>query len=166
MKKRLPFGWRWVLLALASIMLTGCGERNPEADLAALNETNLQRVTNLYFAYQKKHRFQGPPNEAAFKKFVNELDPKKLERIGIDPVGIEGTFVGDRDGQPFKIRYGVQGSAMGSQEPVVFEAEGAGGTRKVGFLNLTQREVDAAEYELLWSGKGQVETAVRQDLAR
>ena len=131
----------------------GCGEADPTAKLAELNETNVQRVANLYFAYQKKHNFNGPPNEEAFKSFVTNFNPTKLERMGIDPAATSDLFTSSRDGQPFKIRYGVRGSAMGSQEAVVFEAEGVSGTRMVGFLNLTHREVDAIEYEQLWSGK-------------
>ncbi|MCA9239658.1 MAG: hypothetical protein KDA37_05650 [Planctomycetales bacterium] len=155
----------WLVLPLV-VAAPGCGGRGPESELAALNQTNIQRVTNLYFAYQKKNRFQGPPNEAAFKEFVNGLDAQKLERIGVDPAGVENTFVSERDGKPFRIRYGVQGSAMGSQEPVVFEDAGVGDSRQVGFLNLTQRDVDPAEYEQLWSGKVQLDSVVRQDLDR
>ena len=43
---------------------------------------------------------------------------------------------------------------MGSSEPVIFEAVGVDGKREVGFLNMTQREVDAAEYDQLFAGKG------------
>ena len=71
-------------------------------------------------------------------------------------------FVSPRDNQPFKIRYGVQGSIMGSSEPVIFEATGVDGKREVGFLNMTEKEVDAAEYDALWAGKAAPATPSRQ----
>ncbi|MEN0110145.1 MAG: hypothetical protein AAF805_05440, partial [Planctomycetota bacterium] len=74
----------------------------------------------------------------------------KLERIGVDAASIDGLFVSERDGQPFNIRFGVRGSAMGSKEPVVFEAEGEDGRRMVGFLNMTSKEVESPEYDRLW----------------
>lgn len=149
-----PIFQRWLIaiLALGSVpTYVGCGGADPTSRLTELNETNLQRVTNLYLAYQAKNNFLGPRDEQALQSFVRSVPANKLERIGIDPSGIDGLFISDRDGQPFKIRYGVQGNMMGSQEPVVFEAEGQNGKRLVGFLDMTQREVDAAEYEQLWA---------------
>lgn len=148
-------------IALVAAATLGCTETDPESTLAELNKTNLQRVTNLYFAYQKKHNFQGPPDEEAFKAFVRDFSPRKLERIGVDPSAIDEVFISSRDGQPFKIRYGVTGSMMGSKEPVVFEAEGDGEKRRVGFLDMSQREVDAAEYDRLWTGQASVEPTAR-----
>jgi hypothetical protein len=134
--------------------LAGCGgSADPESAIASVNRQNIQRLANLYFAYQMKHEWQGPPDEQAFKKFLRGYDAKKLTRIGIDPNEIDKLFINERDGQPFKIRYGVRGSAMGSSEPVIFEAEGRGGRRMVGFLNMTQSEVDEAEYNDLWAGR-------------
>jgi hypothetical protein len=133
-------------------MLVGCSSRtDPDSAIASVNETNLQRLANLYFTYQSKHEWRGPANEAEFKSFLRGYNPRKLTRIGIDPNAIDDLFISERDGQPFKIRYGVVGSAMGSAEPVVFESTGDGERRLVGFLNMQQREVDEAEYNALWS---------------
>lgn len=139
---------------LIVVGLVGCGGSRAESNLASLNKSNLQRLVNLYFAYQRKHDFVGPPDETAFKEFLNAYNPDKLERIGVDPNAIDNLFVSDGDGQPFKIRYGVRGSMMGSSEPVVFESVGKGEKLRVGFLDMTQREVDQAEYDQLWNGKG------------
>jgi hypothetical protein len=133
-------------------MLVGCSSRtDPDSAIASVNETTLQRLANLYFTYQSKHEWRGPANEAEFKSFLRGYNPRKLTRIGIDPNAIDDLFISERDGQPFKIRYGVVGSAMGSAEPVVFESTGDGERRLVGFLNMQQREVDEAEYNALWS---------------
>jgi hypothetical protein len=146
---------RWLLLCgmLVVSMASGCSGSSPESTLASVNESNVQRLTNLYFAYQKKHNFNGPKDEQDFRQFVQGISTEKLQRIGVDPASIDGVFVSERDAQPFKIRYRVKGSMMGTQEPVVFESQGADGKRIVGFLDMTQREVDAAEYDQLWGSK-------------
>ncbi len=146
----------FVVLGLSAcpVLLAGCsGGPDAEDALASANSNNIQRLANLYFTYQTKHEFRGPPDEAAFKEFIRTYNPQKLARIGVDPSAVDALFTSERDGQPYKIRYGVQGSIMGSSEPVVFESVGVDGQREVGFLNMTQREVDDAEYETLWSGK-------------
>jgi hypothetical protein len=132
----------------------GCRfEIDPNAAIAKANETNIQRLANLYFTFQMKNRWQGPKDEEQFKKFLKSYSRDKLTRIGINPDSIDELFVNERDGEPFKIRYSVRGSAMGSSEPVVFESTGVDGARMVGFLNMEQREVDESEYNDLWEGK-------------
>ncbi len=132
--------------------MAGCSNSSdPTNALAKANETNLQRIANLYFAFQTENDWRGPADEAQFKKYIHSINPDKLTRIGIDPAKIDELFISERDGQPFKIRYGVPGNVRGSSEPVVFEATGDGDKRLVGFLNMQQREVDAAEYDSLWS---------------
>lgn len=140
-----------LLCAMLIATIVGCGKADPASRLADLNKNNLQRVGNLYLAYQIEHDFYGPKDEGAFQEYIRGLNPKKLERIGVTPGDIDNLFVSERDGQPFKIRYKVRGSMMGCQEPVVFEAEGESGKRRVGFLDMTQREVEASEYEQLLS---------------
>ena len=137
-------------------VFAGCGRSiDPDEAIASVNETNIQRLANLYFTYQMKNAWHGPADEAEFKKFISSYNTKKLTRIGIDPSAIDELFVNERDGQPFKIRYSVAGSAMGSSEPVIFESVGVHGKRMVGFLNMEQREVDEAEYNDLWAGTTQ-----------
>ena len=155
------------LLAIVFIAVitsvVGCNNTaDPTHAVAQANATNLQRLANLYFAYQMDNStFQGPADETTFKKFIQNFDVEKLKRVGIDPSAVDTLFIGDRDGEPFKIRYGVVGSVMGSTEPVIFEATGVGGQRLVGFLNMSQREVDETEYETLWAGKGAIAAPTR-----
>jgi hypothetical protein len=75
-----------------------------------------------------------------------------LANIGVDPAALDQLFVSGRDGEPFRVRYGVPGHILGSNAPVVFESSGVDGKRIVGFLNMTTQEVDNVEYERLWSG--------------
>ena len=137
-----------VIACLAVLGLSlGCG--GPDADdlLAAANETNIQRLANLYVVYQSRHDWRGPSDEAEFKAFLHGWNPRKLSNIGVDPATIDDVFVSSRDGETFKVRYGVPGNIMGSDAAVVFESTGVGGKRMVGFLNMTKREVDEAEYK-------------------
>jgi hypothetical protein len=108
--------------------------------------------------------WKGPGNEVEFKKFISGYNPAKLTRIGIDPNAIDELFINERDEEPFKIRYSVAGSAMGSSEPVIFESIGDDGKRLVGFLNMEQREVDEAEYDNLWAAKGSSKQSSRLGL--
>jgi len=145
----------FVTACLLFVVFTGCSrEVDVNEAIAKVNETNMQRLANLYFTYQMKNGWRGPADEGDFKKFLNGYNPKKLTRIGIDPSALDDLFISQRDGEPFKIRYGVAGSAMGSAEPVIFESAGEDGKFLVGFLNMEQREVDQAEYDLLLAGKG------------
>ncbi|MEO1495524.1 MAG: hypothetical protein AAFV43_00065 [Planctomycetota bacterium] len=139
-----------MLVVAATGLVVGCGEVDPNQRFAELNSTNIQRLVTLYGAFQSRNELWGPRDDAAFKQFVQGVSPKKLERIGVDASSIDQIFVSGRDGEPFNVRYGVRGAVKGSNEPVVFEASGVDGKRMVGFLNATQREVDAAEYERLW----------------
>lgn len=139
-----------ILLVLG--LVNGCGrELNPNDAVAAANSSNIQRLTNLYLAYQSEHGWIGPGDDASLKEFIRGLPSNTLTRIGIEPSNVDSIFVSERDGQPFKLRYKVVGSMMGSLEPVVFEAEGSGGQRMVGFLNMTQRDVDSSEYDSLFA---------------
>jgi hypothetical protein len=149
-----------VLCFSAFAFQAGCGSgTNPDNALAKANEMNLQRVSNLYLSYQTANNWVGPADEAKFKEYVKTLSPEKLARIGIDPAAIDQIFISERDSMPFTIRYSVVGNMMGSREPVVFETEGVGGKRMVGFLDMSVREVDAGEYDQLLAGKAPAESA-------
>jgi hypothetical protein len=148
------YSMRTVLSACCVLLaaFTGCaGSVNNDEAIARVNSTNIQRLSNLYFSYQTKNEWHGPVGEPEFKGFIRSYNPQKLARIGVDPQAVDALFTSERDGQPFKIRYSVQGSAMGSSEPVVFESVGVDGKRQVGFLNMTHAEFDPAEYESLWA---------------
>ena len=142
----------------------GCNwEIDVNAAIAKANATNIKRLANLYFTFQMKNRWMGPQNEEEFKEFLKSYNPDKLTRIGIDPNAIDDLFINERDGQPFRIRYKIPGSAMGSSEPVIFEATGVDGKRLIGCLNMEQLEVDETDYERMWSGKSTPEKIVRNE---
>lgn len=151
------------ILCALLVVVAGCGGSDDgTAMLAQFNSNSMQRLANLYFTFQLDNGLRGPKDEAELRKFIAGIPAEKLARVGVDPNALDVLFVSPRDEQPYTVRYGVTGSAMGSSEPVIFEATGVDGKREVGFLNMTQREVDAAEYETLWSGKGQVAQPARR----
>jgi hypothetical protein len=152
MKSRLAWNCILPFLLIVFTTLAGCGgDVDPDGAVAAANSSNIQRLTNLYLAYQSENGWIGPVDDASLKKFISTLPPTTLTRIGIEPGSIDAILVSERDGKPFKLRYKVVGNMMGSTEPVVFESEGVDGKRMVGFLNMTQRDVDPAEYDSLFA---------------
>src|SRR4029079_17947099 len=105
---------------LAVLAASGCGGGDgKDAALARANSSNIQRLANLYIAFQTENEWRGPADEVKFKAFLHAINPEKLKRIGVDSQAIDALFVSERDGKPYKIRYGVKGSAMGSSEPVI-----------------------------------------------
>lgn len=153
---------RLLIVFAASLTMIGCfGGNSVEDELAGLNRNNIKRLVNLYFTYQQQNNWEGPENEESFKAFVREYSPRKLERIGIDPAKTDDLFVNERDGEPFKIRFGVTGSMMGCNKPVIFESVGIDGKKMVGFLDNTEREVEQSEYDDLWNGNADSEQAAR-----
>jgi hypothetical protein len=156
--------YRLTVVLLMLVTLLGCGESvDPAEAVAAANSSNIQRLANLYLAYQAESNWVGPPDEAKFKEFISSLPAQQLKRINVDPAKLDAIFVSERDGQPFKIRWLVVGNMMGSTEPVVFESAGVGGKRMVGTLGMAQLEVVDADYETLWAGKKSAVTSGRDD---
>lgn len=102
-----------------------------------------------YGMYMAAHGMKGPENEEQLKEYLTTSPgaAAKFDRMGIPTDNILDIFVSERDGQPFKIRYGVNG--MGDF-PIVFEAEGVDGMRMVAYS--PPRELDAAAYEKAWGG--------------
>ena len=144
-----------LLLALiAAPFVVGCsGGRSPEQAIADANKTNCHRLINLYVRFQTQNRWNGPKDEAEFKAYIADMEPTMLSRMGIEPGETEGLFTSQVDQAPFKIRYGVRGSARGSNEAVIFETEGAEGTYRIGFTSSKIEEVsDKARYDGLLDG--------------
>ena len=141
------------VLVLLLAGLAGCSGDTTADDVAAMNQSNIQRVANLYSAFQNYKGGRGPATEAEFKEFIAQYDKDKLQMMGVKADNLDGLFTSERDGKPFKVRYKV-GGGRGSAAPVVFEQDGQGGLRQVGFAgNAKVEEVDAATYQQYWAGK-------------
>lgn len=142
-----------VFAPLAGIVFIGsCTSDDPASRVAAMNDSNIRRLANLYVAHQTRHGGSGPKDEQAFKEFIRKgIARHRLEMMLVDPEKLEDLFRSERDGKPFVIRYGVSGG-LTTTEPVVFEQEGRDGKRKVAFTNGPVEEVDNARYEQLLKG--------------
>jgi len=137
MMNRRAFIVGWVALLVAGLLSSGCArDKSPESIMAAKNSRNIEKLTTLYWAFQQDNNWRGPEDEATFKSWILNYPPRKLKRIGIDPTNTTEIFVNERDGEPFKIRYGVEGRMTGSNEPR--------------FLSNVEREVNDEDYIGLW----------------
>jgi hypothetical protein len=141
-------------LAAFAAGLAGCSGDQTANQVAAMNTSNIQRVSNIYAAFQNYKGNRGPKDEAEFKGFIKDFDPNKLKMMGIDPNNLDGLFTSERDGKTFKVRYNV-GGGRGSVDAVTFEQEGKDGKKQVGFTGGKVEDVDDATYQQLWSGKGE-----------
>lgn len=136
------------VVCMASLLI-GCGGSRIADAVAAANSTRIQQLYNCYALFRHQNRYQGPKDEAAFKEFLRDSRyQKNLKLMQIDLDEIDDLFVSDRDGEPFKVRYGVNG--LGSIA-VIFESKGVNGKRMVALEKPI--EVDEQEYEAYWSGK-------------
>lgn len=139
------------LLVGMIVAQVGCSPdaSDPDVVISQSNKTNIQRLRNLYVMYQMNHGFQGPKDEAEFKEYIKAADISILEPMGVDPAKVDELFISERDNEPFVVKYGVPTTSRGSGDPVIFEKTGVGGKKMVAFLNMTEREVDDAEYQQL-----------------
>lgn len=144
-------------LLLLNLTIAGCDPA--EQTLADVNNTNIKKVRGAYGLYLVSHGLKGPADEQVFKEFLttNAGAAAKLQKMGVSQDEVPQMFIGDRDGKPFKIRYGLMGLG---DHPIVFEAEGIDGMRFVAFN--VPREVDSKEYERLWKSKAKPNTGMEQ----
>jgi hypothetical protein len=140
--------------AIFLTMLVGCSGDKTAAQVGAMNKSNIQRLANMYSAFQNQKSGRGPNDATEFKGFIKDFDPANLTMRGIDPNKLDALFTSERDSKPFKIRYQV-GGGRGSVSPVIFEEVGSEGKKQVGFTgNSKVEDVDDTTYAQLWSSKG------------
>ena len=141
------------LILLACVVccsLLGCGGGfDSQGALQKINATNAQRLSNLYWQYQNEHMGAGPKDEAEFRTYISNMNPRILTRVDIDPNSLDQLFTSERDSQPFTIRYAVKAGSPNDSQPIVFEQEGVDGSRVVAFTGSKVKEVDEAEYQQL-----------------
>ena len=151
---------------LAAVMLIassiGCGSGDMVgAAVDAANKNNVARVANVYGMFQvrnAKNGYMGPKDEAELKEFMRDpANSETIEKMGIEDV--DAVFISERDDEPIKIRWGVQGSSRGCYEAVAFETTGTDSGRLVGSCNGTQEEIDdETTYNEMFDGNYKPET--------
>jgi hypothetical protein len=140
-----------VAVAFLLAALGGC-EPDIGSQVAAMNKSNIQRLGNMYAAFQNIKGGRGPVDEAEFRTFIKDFDPPKLKMMGIDPTNLDALFTSERDGKTFSLRYKV-GGGRGSSDAVVFEQEGKDGKKQVGYTMGKVEDVDDATYVQLLAGE-------------
>lgn len=141
-----------VLAPAILALMAGCGNRASQ-QVAALNTSNVQRLANLYSAFQFRKGGRGPKDEAEFKNFIKTYPSDKLAMMQVDLNNLDGLFRSERDGQTLKIRYGVRGGPA-AIAAVIFEQEGKNGTKQVAYTGTSKvKDVDEATYQEVWAGK-------------
>ena len=141
-----------VLFTLVSLLLPGCGGKGSSGEslLADANQTSLDRICTLYFQYQLTHNGHGPPDEAAFRSFIQSRPEQQLKRIGVDPGNIDALFVSERDNEQFVVLWDVVAGERDEPTPIVAEKNGVDGIRFVGCHRKPHREVNDAEFKKLF----------------
>lgn len=131
---------------------SGCDKQKSMTDVYS---TNIKKMHGCYTLYLEEHGYKGPENEEQFKEYL-KTDPTAihlLKRIDVTPDTVDDIFVGDRDGKPFVVRYGLNGVA---DHACIFEAEGLEGKRLIALADPI--EVDKETYDDYLSGKIKPET--------
>jgi hypothetical protein len=141
---------------LCMALLIGCGTGDKVADdVAKANKNNVSKVASCYNLFLMKNGFKGPKNKEELVKMI--MDPSvagNMEMIGVDTSDVDAIFISERDGEEIKIRWGVKGSSLGTNEPVAFESTGKNGVRLVCFATGVLQEVeDDQTYNDMLAGK-------------
>lgn len=130
------------------LLSSGCSDNQP--DISSFNDSNLKKVRNFYELYMDEHQQTGPTDEAEFRDYIanGRKAQRLIKKLNLDSAAIENLFIGERDGEPLKIRYGLR---QPLNHAFVFEATGVDGMRLV--ARSPVQEMDEEEYEAWWSGK-------------
>ena len=143
------------ILLLAVMFLSGCGGGpDPDKMFAENFDTKIKKLAVLYSTFQTRNSWTGPADDAEFRKYIDSVSEKRLGRLDITKSEIDGLFQSERDGQPYRIRWGMVGGNGVPPKPILFEAQGFEGKYLVGFTNGTSQEFSKEDYDKLWAGQG------------
>ena len=131
-----------VVAFLISGILVGC--HSPEAsDEVDRRGSNLQSLAGLYRTYAAQHGGNPPPNEAAFKTFIQDQGLKHFESFGITT--IDELFISPRDRKPYVVIYGDGPEEM--PNIVAYEREGTETGRWIASSMTVVAEVDEVKFQ-------------------
>jgi hypothetical protein len=95
--------------------------------------------------------FSGPKNEAELRAFIAASPAVALEDMGIRNSMSPDLFTSERDGQPFRVRYGIRGS-LSTTYVLLCEAKGVNGRVTVFKSDGSSAEVSAEEADACMAG--------------
>jgi hypothetical protein len=121
---------------------------------------NGRRVAVMYARFMNSPKepvrgpdgFKGPKDEAELRSFIAAIPQDALTELGITDPQAAGLFVSERDGKPFRVRYGITGP-VSTTYAIIAEAEGVGGRVKVYKTDGGALEVPAGEADAYLEGK-------------
>ena len=90
--------FKWLMSQLLVLQVAvGCGREEPADRVAAMNDSNIKRLANLYMAHQIRNSSKGPADETAFKNFIqNTMARHRLEMMQVDPNKVDALFISER----------------------------------------------------------------------
>jgi hypothetical protein len=158
-RSTIKYGARVIAAAFfgAISMTAGCvGSSAENAAISAVhsrNDSNIKRAANLYYSYWIAYNGAGPKDQQALEGYAKAMPAEQTEWMGVDRANPGATFVSERDHKPFKVRWNIPGDRY-KIDALVFEDEGVGGKRMVGFSGSHVESVDANRYDDLWEHGG------------
>lgn len=154
------------VLCVAAASVAGC-QASPEQQVKDAFRSefreNGRRVAVMYARQMSsptkpvmgRDGFAGPANEAELRRFIAATPSAALEEIGIKSAESAELFTSERDGQPFRVRYGIKGPVT-TTYAVLCETKGVDGRVKVFKSDGSFVEVPAEEADAHMAGKHDV----------
>lgn len=115
-----------IVPAMLTLALAGCGGASGVRDV---DYDDVRAMSGMYSAYMRAHRNRPPPDEQAFREFLN-TQKETLEQFGLT---VDEMFVSPRNGEPFHWVYGsvLPSSPSGLMNYVGYETAPTDGKRLV-----------------------------------
>jgi hypothetical protein len=145
----------FLLLFFVGGLAVGCGGDQVSESFREMNKLNMQKLVNSYVMFASVNGNVGPKNAEELKNFIatDERVPPRLGMSSNDLSDLDSIFVSDADGEPFKIRFGLKLRMDEDRSPLIFDAVGVDGMRRVGLADNEIVEVsDSKKYERMWAG--------------
>ncbi len=148
------YSWHFIALCLVGLVL-GCGSDQVSDSFRDMNKLNMQKLVNSYVMFASVNKSVGPKDADELINFIktDERVPPRLGMSSGDLNDLERILVSDADGEPFKIRFGLKIRLDEDRSPLIFDAVGVDGVRRVALADNQILEVsDAKKYDRLWAG--------------
>lgn len=157
----------WILsVVLATGVVAGCqppAEQQIKDAFRREFRENGRRLAAFYSRFMSSptkpvsgpNGFSGPKEESELRSFIAASPSAALEEMGIKSAEAAELFMSERDGLPFRVRYGLKGS-LSTTYVVLCEAKGVNGHVKVFWIDGSSAEVAADKAEAYMQGKHDV----------
>ncbi len=136
-------------------LVVGCGGDQVSESFREMNKLNMQKLVNSYVMFASVNDNTGPQSAEELKNFIatDERVPPRLGMSSSDLNDLDSIFISDADGEPFKIRFGLKIRPDEDRSPLIFDAVGVDGMRRVGLADNEIVEVsDSKKYDRMWAG--------------